>query len=296
MSVSIPAAVIGAAAIGTAGSVAGGAISAAGAGQQATASENAAQLQYQEQQQALAQENQQFQQEQTNEQPFLNAGQGAVTSLSGLLSTPGQGLLQPWTQQFTAPSAAEAAAQPGYQFSLQQGLNALQNSAAAQGSLLSSGTQKALNNYAQQAGQTDYQNAYNNALTGYNSAYNTFQNNQSNTFNRLASVAGLGQTTAAQLGQAGAQNAGTVANTLLTGGAQQGQDLQNAAAATASGYTALGNSVGSAAGGVGQTALLASLLNGSFGSSGTTTGINGTGAGLGANAVPSNTLLGGSAF
>ena len=52
----------------------------------------------------------------------------------------------------------------------------------------------------------------NSFLTNFN-AYNT---GQGNTFNRLASLAGMGQTATGQLGQLGQANASTIGN-LLTG-------------------------------------------------------------------------------
>lgn len=212
----------------------------------AKASDNAAQLQQQEAAQSLAFQKQEFNTEQENQAPFLKAGQSAIGDLSGLLA-PGGGLSQGWTGSFTAPTAAEAEATPGYQFTLDQGRNAIQNSAAAQGNLLSGGTEAALDQYSQGLASTNYQQAFNNANTTYNSAYNTFQNNQANQFNRLASVAGLGQTTAGQLGSEGQAAANNVTNTNLTTGSQIGQDYLNAASSRASGYNAIGNSASSAA-------------------------------------------------
>lgn len=129
-----------------------------------------------------------------NYSPYLQTGANASTTLGSLLGTPGQGLLQNWTGQFTAPTAEEAAQTPGYKFQLQQGLDAAQNSAAGRGSLLTGRTLADLNNYAQGQASTNYQNTFNNAYTQYQSAYNTFNNNQNNTYNRLlgASQQGLG--------------------------------------------------------------------------------------------------------
>jgi hypothetical protein len=109
-----------------------------------------------------------------------------------MLGTPGKGLLTPWDQQFTAPTAAQAEQTPGYQFQLNQGLNAVQNSAAGRGGLLSGGTLAGLNNYAQGVASTNYQNTFNNALTQYQSAYQTFLNNQNNTYSRLMGLSGQG--------------------------------------------------------------------------------------------------------
>lgn len=124
--------------------------------------------------------------------PWTSSGSKATGTLSDLLSTPGQGLLTPWTSTFTAPTAAEAAQTPGYQFQLQQGLNAVQNSASARGGLLSGQTLADMNNYAQGTASTNYQNTFNNALTQYESAYNTFLNNQNNTYSRLMGLSGQG--------------------------------------------------------------------------------------------------------
>jgi hypothetical protein len=131
-----------------------------------------------------------------NYQPYLSAGGTATNTLSSLLGTPGQGLLTPWSGTFTAPTAAQAEATPGYQFQLQQGLSAAQNSAAGQGSLLSGRTLADLNNYAQGTASTNYQNTFNNSLTQYQSAYNTFLNNQNNQYSRLMGLSGEGLTAA----------------------------------------------------------------------------------------------------
>lgn len=127
-----------------------------------------------------------------NFQPYLSTGSTAAKSLGSLLGTPGQGLLTPWTGKFTAPTAAQAEATPGYQFQLQQGENAMQNSAAAGGGLLSGRTLASLNNYAQGTASENYQNVFNNALTQYQSGYNTFLNNQNNTYSRLMGASGQG--------------------------------------------------------------------------------------------------------
>lgn len=252
--------------IGTTIGVIGGGLASAGigagaslsaAGTQANAAENAQQLQAQEAQNALNFQEQEFATQQANEAPWLQQGQQAVSQLGQLA---GPGGLQPWNQQFQAPTAEQAAQTPGYQFQLQQGEQALQNSAAAKGDLLSGNTGAALEQYGQGLASTNYQQVYNNALTQYQQSYNQFQQNQANQFNRLASVAGLGQTAAGQLGQTGQAAAQNVGNISLTSGAQQGQDIQNAAAAQASGYVGTANAIGGGIGNIGQYALLSQLL------------------------------------
>lgn len=230
---------IGAAGIGAAGSIIAGS-------KQSNAAKSAAQLQAEEAQKSLDFQKQQWDTQQHNEAPFLAAGTKAVNTLSDLTSTPGQGLLTPWTDSFKPPTAEEARATPGYKFQLQEGETALQNSAAANGGLLTGGTAKGIDQYAQGLADTTYQQTYSNALQQYQTAYNTFQNNQTNTFNRLATQAGEGQTTAAQLGDQGQRASSNVADINMTAGSQQGQSMNNAAYQTASGYVGAANAVGGA--------------------------------------------------
>ena len=265
---------IAAAGIGAAGSIAAGS-------EQESASESAAQLQAQEAQNALNFQEQEFNTEQQNMAPWLKAGGNAITTLANdLNATPGTttseniggvnynlqtgngGLLEPWNNEFVAPTAAEAAQTPGYEFTLGQGEQALQNSAAASGGLLSGGTAKGIADYAEGLADTTYQQTYQNALQQYETAYNQFQNNQTNTYNRLSGVSGAGQTAATNLNQEGQAAANNVSSTYLTTGAQQGQDIQNAAAATASGYAGASNAASGAITNIGQLLTLQQLLAG----------------------------------
>ena len=102
---------------------------------------------------------------------------------------------------FTAPTAAQAAATPGYQFQLQQGLSALQNNAAAGGYLRSGGSLKNFNDYAQGVASTNYQNTFNNALTA--NTTNFGQNLQTANANNSANAQQYGLQSQAQ--QAAAQ-------------------------------------------------------------------------------------------
>lgn len=179
-----------------------------------------------------------------NYSPYLNAGQGATTTLSSLLGTPGQGLLTPWTSTFQAPTAAQAAATPGYQFQLQQGLNAAQNSAAGQGSLLSGRTLADLNNFAQGTASTNYQNTFNNALTQYGTAYQSFLNNQQNAYNMLSGLSGEGLQAAGGEGSLIQGIGGDIASLMGQKGAAQAQGTIGAANAYGSILPGIANSFG----------------------------------------------------
>jgi hypothetical protein len=186
----------------------------------------------------------------SNLNSLVNPSLGAYGSLS-----------QPWTQQFQAPTDVTEQNDPGYQFRLQQGEQQLQNSAAARGGLLTGGTARDINDYAQNSASSEYGNVYNRALQQYQQNYNIFENNQANQYNRLAAMAGIGQTAAGQLSSAGQNAANNVSNIDLTTGAQQGQQLNNAAAATASGYAGSANAYGGAVSGIGNSLSNLFLLN-----------------------------------
>jgi len=270
------AALITAGALSAGSSVAGGIMGSNAASNaanaQAQASEYAANLQKQEADNALAFQKQQYDTSQKEFQPWLQAGTGGINQLSQLLGIgPNNGtadygsLSQPWTSTFQAPTGATEQNDPGYQFRLDQGMKALQNSAAARGGLLTSGTAKDINNYAQDYASNEYNNVYGRALNQYELGYNTFQQNQANQFNRLAALSGIGQTAAGTLGQLG-QNASTnTANIMLGSGSTIGNDIMAAGAARGSGYVGGANALNGALTGAGnnisQLAMLYSLLN-----------------------------------
>lgn len=223
-------------AAGLGGGLISGIFGAQGGKAQASAEKYAAQLQAQEADKALNFQQQEWNTAQANEAPWLAAGKGGLQNLQAILAQPGQG----WNQTFTPPTAEQAAKYPGYEFQLQQGLGALENSASARGASGSANTAEALANYAEKSAQSDYTNVYNQAFNEYLQNYGQY-NNQ---LNRLAALSGTGQTSASTLGAEGQAAAGNTGNILLTSGAQRGQDIANAATATASGYTALGNALG----------------------------------------------------
>lgn len=86
--------------------------------------------------------------------------------------------------------------QTGMQFGLDQGTQGINNQASATGSMLSGATLKAL---------TRFGNDYGNQKAG--DAYNRYNTDNTNTYNRLAGLAGSGQTASGQVGSAG-MNAG----------------------------------------------------------------------------------------
>lgn len=250
-------------ALAAAGAIGGSAIGAgtslAAAGEQSDAAKSAAQIQAQSAREALDFQKQQYNTTQSNFAPWLQAGQGAIGTLSGLV--PQLNAAEAAYPGFKAPTAEEAAATPGYQFTLGQGQQALENSAAARGGLLSGNTAQALDQYSQGLASTTYGDTYNRALQQYQQAYNQFQTGQANQYNRYANLAGVGQTAAGQLASSGSSAAGNIGNILMTSGLQQGNALQNAAYQNASGYVGAGNAFNSSLGNISQYLMFQNYLN-----------------------------------
>jgi hypothetical protein len=188
------------------GAVAGSLISADASGNAADAQAKSA-----EDANRLAQD--QFNQNRADSQPWRDAGTQALGQLTSGTSAGGD-----FSRDFTL---ADFNKDPGYQFRMDQGSNALQTSAASRGGLLSGGTLKALDRYGQ-----DY------ASGEYSNAYNRFNNDRTQRFNRLSSIAGLGQTATRDVAQQGTALAG-----------QLGENGMQAANARASGYIGTANAI-----------------------------------------------------
>lgn len=250
-SISIPAAVaIGG--LGAAGSLASGLLSSGAAKSAAKTQAQAAQFADQQQ---LAM----FQQIQANLSPFTQLGTGAASKLASLTGTGpgGNPLIAPLTAPFQ-PTQAQLAATPGYQFVLNQGLQGVQNSYAAQGLGSSGAALKGAANYAEGLAGTTYQQQFQNYLN---------QNQQ--IANLISGQITTGENAAAMTGSLGTQNT-LAANNFLTSGAAA------TAAGTVGATNALTSSLSNLTGTAGNAALLLALNNqgmfgggGNYGTSGT---------------------------
>jgi hypothetical protein len=161
--------------IGAAGAVAGGALSAKGARDAAKTQAGATDAAVQEQRRQFDLNREDALQTRADFAPYREAGTNALTTLQGDINTP--------------VSAAEVMSDPGYQFGMQQGQQGLDRKFAAMGGRASGAALKAATRYA-----TDY------AASGYGAAYQRKQDR----LNRLAAIAGIGQTSTGQSGMNGA--------------------------------------------------------------------------------------------
>ena len=219
-----------------------------GSSMQADAAQSAAQTQAQAEQNAINAQQQQFNQIQQQEAPYRAEGYNALNTLGSMMNgaqpvynaqgtqtgtQEGTGYL---TQQF-GPAQLQSSLSPNYQFMLNQGLQANTQGMNAMGG----GSNIARSNTAF---------AQNYASNAYQNAYNNFTNQQTNIYNRLAGIAGIGQT-----GQSAVNNAGMAAAGNI-GQAQVGMGT-----ALAAGQVGAANAYANGLNGVGNSAMLYSLLS-----------------------------------
>jgi hypothetical protein len=185
-------------------------------------------------QSALAQQEQMFQQEQSNEKPFIQGGQGAQTQLNYLLGTGpnsgsssagGYGSLN---TPFTMDNFKQLS--PQYNFDLQQGAQGSLNGSAAGQGALSGAALKDLTSYNQ-----------NYANNSFNSAFANYNTQQNNIFARLSNIATLGSSAGSNSTTGAGQFAGTIGNTIGSIGASQAAGAVGAANALGGGLSSAGN-------------------------------------------------------
>lgn len=157
--------------------------------------------------------------------PYADAGKNSLSQLMGQMGEGGY-----FNQTYTGQDIYD---DPSYQFRLQQGQDSIQSSAAAQGGLLSGATLKALQNYGQDYASQEYQNAY-----------NRFNADQTNQYNRLSNLVGVGQNAAAQTGNAGLQTGQAIANNTMAGGNAKASGIIGNANAKAQRDQAWGQTIG----------------------------------------------------
>ena len=190
-----------------------------GSQNQANAAENAANLQYRGTQDAARQQREMFDILNKQQEPYRNAGYGALNKINEMLPQ--------FTRQFTAADL-NANLAPNYEFMRQQGLGA-----TAQGA-----------NVASPGSNVDLSKtifAENYAKSGYQDALNNWRNQQTDIFNRLSGIAGIGQTAQGQAQNLGSSTGTNLAN-LATGGANALAGGQiGAANAYAGGMQNIGN-------------------------------------------------------
>lgn len=189
-----------------------------------------------------------FQEQQRMQEPWRQAGLGALSQISDLagdmtlpmMTDPRyMGVQERMLGEFKFDPS-----DPGYQWRKEQGLEALEKSAAARGGFFSGQTGKELMGYGQGLAAQEYGSAFDRYArqramdeAAYASQFAREFGLSQEEFNQLASVAGLGQTATQAVGQAGQTAAGAAGQYGMTAAqlralAQQGQGTAWGGAAT----------------------------------------------------------------
>lgn len=145
----------------------------------------------------IAENARQFDITQANQAPYLAAGKTALGTLAA--------------ENDTALDPSKIQMDPGYQFGLTQGQQAIDRKTAAGGGRISGAALKAAAQYG-----TDY------ATTGYSAAYGRANQARTDRLNRLAALAGIGQTATQNIGALGAQTAGANSALMAAAGSNAG--------------------------------------------------------------------------
>jgi hypothetical protein len=174
-----------------------------------------------------------YEQQRADQAPYREAG---VKSLAELMNSTAPG------GQFSKNYERSAfEVDPGYQFRLDQGEQGINRAAAARGGWNSGATLKALARFNSNLGSQEY-GAWDQRQNTREAQFNA---NRDFRRNNLASLAGVGQTATTATGNAGSNAYGTIANAGNQNAQLQGQALQNAGEARASGYVGTANAIGS---------------------------------------------------
>lgn len=170
-----------------------------------------------------------LEQQRADQAPWLDAGKNALSQLVGGMQPGGQ-----FTQPF---QMSDFQKDEGYQFRQAEGQQALERSAAARGGLMSGAALKDTARFSQGLASQEYGNAL-----------SRFENKQTSGFNRLATLAGVGQTATNQMAQAGQNAYGTIAQAGQNSSNAIQANMTGAANARASGYINTANGINNAMG------------------------------------------------
>ena len=215
-----------------------------GSQDQASAAQSSAQLQSDAANNAAAQQMQMFNIQNAQQQPYLQFGYGGLNAISSMMPYFNQ---QPQAYKPFTAADLNANLAPNYQFMRDQGIGATAESMNVGGG--GSNVDLAKTKFAEDYAGNAYQNALNNYMTQQQQVFNQQQASNTGIFNRLASIAGIGQTAQNQTSTL-AQNTTNAIGQLGVG----------AAGAIGAGQVGAANATAGAYGNIGNSAFLASML------------------------------------
>lgn len=213
------------------GAVIGAGASLIGGAMASSAADKAAKTQARSADKATALQKQMYEEGVVRQKPFYEAGLTGQNRLMELLGMGGDPNAQGYGSAMRPFGMSDFEADPGYAFRMKEGLKGLDQQAAARGGLISGNALRAAQQYGQDLGSQEYQNAY-----------NRYQTNRTNVLNPLQSLLGQAQSTANTLGTSGQNYATNAGNTMMAAGN-----------ARASGYTGSADAWNRALGGAAGT-------------------------------------------
>lgn len=177
----------------------------------AYSADKAAGAQIQAGREAAAQNERMFNKQVALQKPFRDVGVNALPELVAASK------YKPFTYE-------DFVVDPGYRFRLQEGLKALDRSAAARGGLLSGNQLRGVTQFGQNLASEEYGNAFNRYNIGFQ-----------NRLNPLQSLAGFGQTSTNQLAGAAGQLGTNLSNIAMNQGNARASGYMGVANAASSG-------------------------------------------------------------
>lgn len=204
---------------------------------------------------------QMFDRMQSNLQPFMQQGMAAGNALTGLMGLTEGGnpatspllATYPGYQNF-APTMQQLEQTPGYQFTLNQGLKGVNNAMSAQGLAGSGAQMRGIADYTTGLASNTYQTQLDNYMKQYQLGFGAFNTAQTNVYNRLSNLMGIGQAAATNTANLGTQVAAGVGNNIIGAG-------NASAAGTIGAANAMAGGLNSALGGASQAYLTNQLLS-----------------------------------
>lgn len=196
-------AILGAGLLGAGGSIFSGLMG-------SKAAKSAANAQAQAAANALAFQRQVYDDTRANLSPFIDIGKGAFRSIGDLYGLNGG-----------APNMGAFTASPDYQFRFDEGMRALENSAAARGGLLSGNFARSAQEFGQGLASTEF----------------------ANYFDRLFRTSQLGANAASSAGGLGTTQAGNIGNTMMGLGQAQASGIVGGANALTGGINSAANNL-----------------------------------------------------
>jgi hypothetical protein len=216
----------------------GALLGAYGSSRQAGAASQAADLQSRATADAAAQQRAMFDIQNAQQEPYRTAGYGALSRIGTML--PQLTELPAGYRPFTAADLQTNLA-PNYEFMKAQGLGATRQAlnVGGGGSNVERGGIKFAEDYASNA----YQNALQNYMTQEAQKFNQQQTGLGNVYNRLAGIAGIGQTAVGQTTNLAQSTAGNIGQLGIGGASAIGAGQIGSANAYAGGLQGLGNAI-----------------------------------------------------